>query len=44
MLALQAELRKRMLEVPFLAIRDYRPELLNDDLAVLKTLFREECR
>ena len=44
MRALQAELRKRALEVPFVGIRDYRPELLRDDLAGLETLFREGRR
>ena len=44
MLALQAELRKRALEVPFVAIRDYRPELLSDDLAGLETLFLDGRR
>jgi len=44
MLALQAELRKRALEVPFVGIRDYRPELLSDDLAGLETLFQDGRR
>jgi predicted secreted protein len=44
MLTLQAELRKRALEVPFVAIRDYRSKLLSDDLAGLETLFREGRR
>lgn len=44
MRALQAELRNRALEIPFVEIRDYRPELLRDDVAKLETLFREGRR
>jgi hypothetical protein len=44
MLALQAELRKSALEVSFVAIRNYCPELLSDDLAGLETLFRDGHR
>jgi predicted secreted protein len=40
MRALQAELRKRALEIPFMGIRDYRPDLLRDDVARLEILFR----
>lgn len=44
MRALQVELRKRGLETPFVGIRDYRSELLRDDLARLEILFREGNR
>jgi len=44
MRALQAELEQRALAIPFVAIRDYRPELLRDDLASLETLFQNRRR
>lgn len=39
MLALQAELLRRGIAVPFRGVRDISPELLDQDLAWLKTLF-----
>ncbi len=44
MRALQAELEEWGLAIPFVAIRDYRPELLRDDLASLETLFQNRRR
>ena len=41
MQALQEELRKRAMEIPFKGIRDYRLDLLNEDLVWLEKLFRE---
>lgn len=39
---LQEELRKHQIEIPFRGMRDYRPDLLNEDLRWLKPLFGDE--
>lgn len=44
MQALQEELRKREIEIPFKGMRDYRAELLNEELKWLEELFRAEKR
>jgi predicted secreted protein len=44
MQTLQEELRKREIERPFKGIRDYRAELLDEDLKWLEELFRAEKR
>lgn len=44
MLTLHVELRKRGLDIPFVAVRDHRPELLSEDLVTVETLFRASRR
>jgi predicted secreted protein len=42
MRVLQEELHTHQIEIPFRGIRDYRPDLLNEDLRWLEQLFRDE--
>jgi hypothetical protein len=42
MRVLQEELRVRQIEIPFRGMRDYRPDLLSEDLRWLEQLFGNE--